>query len=76
MLAKLKKQNTYDSKVDNVFLIDIPADTPPSDSLYMSLVGLETSIDGKDYKVISVMQDVVTSEYYALCQELIKPEDL
>lgn len=75
MSVVFMKQDEYKSPIDEIFEVGFSdaADISTLDTEFFSkYIGeeFETS-DGKTFKVHSIMKDVLTEKFYALCQELI-----
>ena len=73
-MFKILKQDIYPTPVDGLFIIKLEKDDNDSkseDSFYLDLIGFEFEIDFQTYKVITIMQDVPTSDYFMLCRLLI-----
>ena len=73
-------QEDYQDPVDQIFEIGIVNATGFSFlevEFFRNYVGKEIDgPDGKKYICHSIMKDVFTEKFYALCQELIQKEDL
>jgi len=69
------KQEEYKSPVDEIFEIGIVDATGFSfleAEFFKEYIGKEIEgPDGKQYIIHSIMKDVFTEKFYALCQELI-----
>ena len=74
------KQEDYRSPVDQIFEVGIVNATGFSfleAEFFRNYIGSEIEgPDGKQYRVHSIMKDVMTEKFYALCQELIRPEEI
>ena len=80
MSVVFMKQEDYQSPVDQIFEVGIVNATGFSiveSYFFRDYNGKEIDgPDGKRYKVHSIMRDVMTEKYYAICQEMIQQEDL
>lgn len=64
------KQDIYPTPIDGLFMIKLYT----TDIDYPDIIGNEFVIDFQTYKVMTIMQDIPTKEYFALCKLLMTPE--
>lgn len=70
MSYSFEKQNVYQAPIDGLFIVKIHN----NDISYQDIIGSEFVLDFQTYKVATIMQDVPTGEYFALCKLLIIPQ--
>lgn len=67
------KQDIYSTPIDGLFILKLY--TESNDKDYLDLIGNEFVSDFQTYKIITIMQDIPTGEYFALCKLLMTPKD-
>lgn len=76
MSAIFMNQDEYKSPVDEIFeigIVDVADFSSLGTDFFSQYIGKEIDgPDGKQYIVHSVMKDVFTEKFYALCQELMQ----
>lgn len=80
----LAKQEIYQAPIDGLFILKMckaefdpisnKVNTDITDNDYMKVIGNEFVVDFQNYKIITVMQDVPTGDYFALCKLLMDQE--
>lgn len=74
MHLSFTKQNLYPAPIDGLFIVKITnfdENVAITDNTYMDIIGKEFTLDFQSYKVITIMQDIPTGDYFALCKLLI-----
>lgn len=67
------KQDIYSTPIDGLFMLKLY--TESNDKDYLDLIGNEFVSDFQTYKIITIMQDIPTGEYFALCKLFMTPEN-
>lgn len=62
------KQDIYPAPIDGLFILKLYTESIDTD--YLNLINNEFVLDFQTYKIITIMQDIPTSEYFALCKLL------
>lgn len=80
----LVKQETYPAPIDGLFIIKISKaefnpilnkiDMDITNNDYIKVIGDEFVVDFQNYKIITIMKDIPTGDYFALCKLLMTPE--
>ena len=73
MSYAIVKQDIYSAPIDGLFILKLYVESNDKD--YLDLIGNEFVSDFQTYKIITIMQDIPTGEYFALCKLLMTPED-
>lgn len=72
MSYAIVKQDIYPAPIDGLFILKLYTESTDKD--YLDLIGHEFVLDFQNYKIITVMQDIPTGDYFALCKLLMNPE--
>lgn len=78
MMASVRTQNKYSTQMDEIFELELGSNPTAEDALACVGMNFQIMDDGAllEYQVVCIFRGVDDDKYYAICRELIQPNNI